>query len=1403
MRNKRLYFVILIILGLLSSPSTLLSQAGAVGQIAFVSDRDGNREIYLINADGTGLTNLTNHPAEDYSPAWSPDGRQLAFVSDRSGTAQIYVMDADGNDIRQLTNLEQNARRPVWSPDGSKIAFATELPFRENNIYWIASDGTELTQVFSGEGYGGRISWSADGRQLIFDHHSAEGFDLFLVNLDGSGLHTFASDVTAGGPTHGKPSWEFAPAWSPDGRLIAFNSNRLEGRLDVYIANLDGSDLRNLTPHVNYAFGPVWSPDSRRLAFMSAGEGIYVAEVGSTQLTKLSELSHLGTDADWSWSPDGRYLAFATGSGRNFNIYVVAHDGSEQTALISHPAHNADPVWRPVPPPIPPEVHIAYLGQDGNVWLITSDGSERRQVTNDGVRNWSVDGVAKYCCPLWSPDGQMLAFEKHILDSGYQEHLLVYSLLEDQIRALVADSSLLGFDWTPDSSAIVYASSVPEAYWGREDGESIAVNGLWQVNVTTGERTELVPPRGGYPLAAPKWSPDGRYLGFVEVEFYEGPQPFAVYDFADNSYIAWREAIGLLDWAPDGDFIVYDATYYGESIGITRADPLGESRMRLTIANPPALDMAPLVSPTGDHVAFTRYGADASLPQLWVMASDGSGAAVLGSYPISLDFGSGPVVYSGYSWAPDGEWLAVVNGLSLAVLHATPEIYLVHRQSGRSVMLVGGAWPVWQPAVVGMAPETGIDLAIESVIPVQVIEGAPLVRGKATAIKVVVRKTGSEPVNNVSVRVSAGSFVSTQFYVAEPANMDEFHTLIAPNAQYPLNFGPGESSKTVYFFGNGFMPYGNSYQVEAVVDHLKEIEESNEENNRLQSEPVAVQDVRWGIISSNLHIHYFPYGWDDEALPGFAAFYHDSTAFIKSLFPVSENRFTPARSDSILPVDPCPRIGRFSADELQLCALILMGIMTLAHPTADRYVAVVPPNWFRNETDIPNTLGGSWWESIARLTVLFAEIVPETTPNGLRPMIAAHEVGHTYNLPATVPDGCREDYDDCNPLRIGFPGCEYPPGSPYLLGSQAARGVWVDRRMLIQPGDGRYVFSIMGTGVPANAPEDCQRPLEYWSTEADYLRLLNPRHVEEPEAAMAISAGPMLMVSGIISVTGEAALHSWYVLPEGEIDVPVEGTYQFVLEGDNGEVIYQHGFGTASPEEIGEIPEAIPFFFRLPYPPQTQRIVLRRGEEELAIRQVSANAPVVTGLAARHLTESDEVIIKWEGSDADGDALAYSLLYSADEGETWLALTYNQTDTHYTWNVVGFPSERPYRFRLIATDGINTTTEETVAETGMAPPTLPVLSTDSEQEQGLAPGAEDEVGDPSAEFQGHNWFPIALGAAGVVVGLTLLVGGGLLLWRRRRLARQPYKVDGRFCVHCGAQYPPTGKFCIRCGQERV
>ncbi len=107
-----------------------VSASGAVGQIAFTSNRDGNLELYLMNTDGTGLVNLTNNSdGEDMDPAWSPDGSKLAFATTRDGNFELYLMNADGTGIVNLTNTTANERYPAWSPDGSKIAFHTDRDF--------------------------------------------------------------------------------------------------------------------------------------------------------------------------------------------------------------------------------------------------------------------------------------------------------------------------------------------------------------------------------------------------------------------------------------------------------------------------------------------------------------------------------------------------------------------------------------------------------------------------------------------------------------------------------------------------------------------------------------------------------------------------------------------------------------------------------------------------------------------------------------------------------------------------------------------------------------------------------------------------------------------------------------------------------------------------------------------------------------------------------------------------------------------------------------------------------------------------------------------------------------------------------------------------------------------------
>ena len=124
---KRLCALAVAVLAVPSLQSGGRADAAGSGQpetkIAFVSDRDGNREIYIMNADGSGQTNLTNNAAEDLWATFSPDGSKIAFYSERDVSSEIYVMDADGANQTKLTNNPSSDFRPVFSPDGTRIIF--------------------------------------------------------------------------------------------------------------------------------------------------------------------------------------------------------------------------------------------------------------------------------------------------------------------------------------------------------------------------------------------------------------------------------------------------------------------------------------------------------------------------------------------------------------------------------------------------------------------------------------------------------------------------------------------------------------------------------------------------------------------------------------------------------------------------------------------------------------------------------------------------------------------------------------------------------------------------------------------------------------------------------------------------------------------------------------------------------------------------------------------------------------------------------------------------------------------------------------------------------------------------------------------------------------------------------
>ena len=233
-------------------------------RLAFVSDRDGNSEIYVMDADGQNQTRLTDNDHWDGSPSWSPDGSRLAFMSNRDGNIEVYVMDADGQNQTRLTdNYNGWGFSPSWSPDGSRLAFAPGV-----EVYVMDANGQNQTRLHAG---GWSPSWSPDGSRLAFVSDRDGNSEIYVMDADGQNQTRLTDN----------DHWDGSPSWSPDGSRLAFASNS-----GLYVMDADGQNQTRL--HAGGWF-PSWSPDGSRLAFASKGE-IYVMDANGESIGDIEDL---------------------------------------------------------------------------------------------------------------------------------------------------------------------------------------------------------------------------------------------------------------------------------------------------------------------------------------------------------------------------------------------------------------------------------------------------------------------------------------------------------------------------------------------------------------------------------------------------------------------------------------------------------------------------------------------------------------------------------------------------------------------------------------------------------------------------------------------------------------------------------------------------------------------------------------------------------------------------------------------------------------------------------------------------------------------------------------------------------------------------------------------------------
>jgi TolB protein len=262
--------------------------ATRAGEIALESNRTGNWEIFLLDLQTGIVRNLTHDRADDFTPAWSPNGRQIAFVSDRDGDKQqeLYVMDEDGG---------------------------------------------HLERIASGNGQFANPMWTSDGHSLVSMHGWQQ---LYLVDT-----------VTRSEQRIGTG---FSPRLSPDGKSLLYYADGVNTDVysNIYVLDLKSRHVTDLTAGTIHNWGGSWSPNGREIVFVSlktGKSGIYVMNADGSNYHAVATSTNNVTPA---WSPDGKQIVYASGSDGSMQLYIMNADGSNQHA-ITDTGDNHAPAWQP------------------------------------------------------------------------------------------------------------------------------------------------------------------------------------------------------------------------------------------------------------------------------------------------------------------------------------------------------------------------------------------------------------------------------------------------------------------------------------------------------------------------------------------------------------------------------------------------------------------------------------------------------------------------------------------------------------------------------------------------------------------------------------------------------------------------------------------------------------------------------------------------------------------------------------------------------------------------------------------------------------------------------------------------------------------------------------------------
>ena len=284
------------------TPQTIIKSPEGTCKIAFVSDRSGEPNTWLMNSDGSDQTQITFDQYGVHISSWTPDGAEFIGFSYRDGDLEIYIMNSDGTNIRQLTDNEFLDWLPRLSPDGERILFSSDRG-GSMEMYLMERSGESVVQLTTDHGIyrddyesGGGIplgDWSPDGDKIVFISDQDGEPEIYLMDLSGGPITQLTSNEAI----------DFLPAWSPNGEEIAFVSDRY-GDFEIFVMDVDGNNVRQLTSNNGESTDPAWSPDGSKIAFRSTRTGdneIWIMDADGSNQTQLTDSE--GDDGVPVWSP--------------------------------------------------------------------------------------------------------------------------------------------------------------------------------------------------------------------------------------------------------------------------------------------------------------------------------------------------------------------------------------------------------------------------------------------------------------------------------------------------------------------------------------------------------------------------------------------------------------------------------------------------------------------------------------------------------------------------------------------------------------------------------------------------------------------------------------------------------------------------------------------------------------------------------------------------------------------------------------------------------------------------------------------------------------------------------------------------------------------------------------------